>query len=1150
LLVYLGVLAVLVVAALLAFGLAALLHLHGISLVVFIVLILLLGIATAVTILILHFRAKKSLGAETDSSAGGANLDLELLLNDANRKLRTSQQGAKSLHLLPVLYVLGEQGAAKTTHILRSGLDPELLAGTVPREAEVVATPVVNVWFTKAAAIVEFGEALRQSSQLLTRLIERTRPRAYRSAFGEGAAARAAVVCLSAEQIVAGDGGASLMAAARTTGTQLRAISRLLGMPLPVYVIVTKLDRVSHFAEYVRNFSNEELRRVLGTTLKKLDASAGVYADYAANELGAALDAISYTLSEFRVEMLSRETEPANSPGVYEFPREFGKLRKNLNLYLVELCKPSQLSANPYLRGFYFTGIRAQIVERMSAPLVQEQHAPQEAGATRYIKVSLDNADTASQAAPQAVRVSTRVPQWTFLARLFPEVILGDKTALSATRQTAPARLFRRFLYGTLAFLLLCYSALLVVSYWRNSALEINIRNAARTLAERDGTSISLPGLADLQALDRLRQTIVELDGYSRDGAPWSYRFGLYQGDKLDELARKVYFDRFRPRLLNPAQAAFLTYLIALPGTPQPSDDSSSYKAAYDPLKAYLVTAGNHDKSVPQFLTPVFLTYWKGSRQVDPDQEQLAQKQIDFYATELARKDPYAVSPDSVVVEHARSYLTHFPLKTRIYQDMLNAADKSSTKVDFNRMYPGSAATVVDSYVVRGAFTRAGFAIMQDELQHIQKYSNGEPWVLGDQAGQPFDGTNMGTDLSTEYSSDFILQWHNFLAKAQVVGCGGLHEAPDRLTVFAGSGTIGSPLLELFYTVSHNTAVDNAQIKAAFASSQKLVEPNAVDQFAGPANKDYLDALLKIAEAIRLASQSPAGPTDPMAGSLITNATAPATTAVSMLARGFPADPQAQTDKKRVLELLNEPIECAARLAPAPGAGANAAGQKLCGAVNSLLGKFPFSPNSTTQASLDEVNNVFAPDTGAIWTIYNSALKTYLVPAGAQYVAAPAPPQPVNPRFPTSFTRLAHLSGDLYPAGAKAPTLNFALRLIPGAGTTGANFIVDGQRIPPGSTSELYKWSGADAHQASLATDSGEIPYQGVWALFHLAHQAQISHAEGKLVLNYPLETTLAGQKINQGKMVSFEVNGPGAELLDPSFLSGLSCVSNVVKAQ
>jgi len=235
-------------------------------------------------------------------------------------------------------------------------------------------------------------------------------------------------------------------------------------------------------------------------------------------------------------------------------------------------------------------------------------------------------------------------------------------------------------------------------------------------------------------------------------------------------------------------------------------------------------------------------------------------------------------------------------------------------------------------------------------------------------------------------------------------------------------------------------------------------------------------------------------------------------------------------------------------LPPSPGAAANGGGANLCRAVNSLLGKFPFSPNATTQATLDEVNQVFAPDTGAVWTIYNGALKPYLLPTGAP---APTAPQPVNPKFAQYFSRVARVSSDLYSPGSKTPAFNFSLRYIPSNGITGANFVVDGQRIPAGSTTQQYKWSGPDAHQASLVTDSGEVPYQSTWALFELVRKAQqITHTEGKLHLDYSLETTLAGQKINQGKMVSFEVTGPGAELLDPSFLSGLSCVSTVVKAQ
>ena len=1152
-LVYLLALAVLLVAALLAFGMAALLHLHGAALIIFVVVILLLGIVAAAVILILHFRATKNRELEADPSAAGGSGDLDLLLNDANRKLRASQQGAKTLDLLPLIYILGEQGAAKTTHVLHSGLDPELLAGTLPREGETVPTPVVNVWFTRQAAIIEAGNSIRQSSQQLTRLIEQTRPRAYRSAFGVGAASRAAVVCVSAEQILAADAGASLLTAARATGAQLREISRLLGTPLPVYVLVTKLDRVPHFAEYVRNLSNEEVRQILGTTLAKMDASAGVYADRAASELGGVLDLLCYSLGEFRVEMLARETAPDNAPSVYEFPREFGKLRKNLNQYLVELCKPSQLSANPYLRGFYFTGIRAQMVERMPAPVAAEERPHQDEGATQYLNISLGKSPVPARPAAQSVKVPTRVPQWTCLPRLLPEIILGDKSALSATQQTAPARFFRRFLFATLAVLFGIYTILLLVSYLNNSALESRIGDAARALQSAGTTSLSIPSLDDLQALDQLRQTIVQLDGYARDGIPLSYRFGLYQGDKLAARARNIYFDRFRPMLLNPAQANFVQYLRSLPDAPTASDDFSSYVAAYNPLKAYMVTAGNHEKSLAEFLTPVILKYWSGTRQVDSAQQQLAQKQIDFYGDELARRDPYAINPDTLAVAHARGYLSHFLAKTRIYQDMLNAADRTGPAVDFNRMYPGSAASVVDSYVVRAAFTRSGFTYMQDATRHPEKYVNGEPWVLRDQAGPSLDMAGISKDLTAKYSADFIKEWHTFLTRAQVVSCGGLHEAPARLNALSSPD---SPMLALFYTVAHNTAVADPQIKAVFQPTQVLVDPNAADRLIGAGNTNYVNALLTLAGAVTQVAQNPAAGSESAAFAPVVSAASAADIATRQTAQTFSIDSQMHTENT-VLALLQAPIQCAAKLPPSPGAQANGAGQKICGAVNGLLGKYPFAPNSTVLASLDEVNRVLAPDTGTVWSLYNGALKQYLVPSGAQYVQAPNPPLPVNAKFAQYFSRIAHISSDLYAPGGKDPTFGFTLRFLPSKGVQAATLVVDGQRIPSGASSQQFRWSGPEAHQASLVYDGNEVPaFQGTWALFQLVRSApQITHSESGLRLNFPIDTStsVAGHKIEQpggsSKVVSFEISGPGAGLLPPDAFAGLGCVPTVVKA-
>ncbi len=1146
--VYILAALVVLLAALMAFGIAALLHLQGAAYAIFVIVLLLIGIGAAVAIIVMHRRSKRQEEEEASGASGGEAGDIDLLLNDVNRKLRNSPQGVKTLDELPLVYLLGQSGSAKTTTVVQSGMDAELVAGTASHGSEQTSTESLNLWFTGTAALLELGTTISGNASRLTRVIQRTRARAYRSAFGAGAAPRAAIVCLSMDQLLAQDGGATLLAFARSANADLRQISRLLGMSIPVYVIVTKTDRIPHFQEYVRNLSEDEVRQVLGTTLLRNDATPGTYADQAGRSVSSAIDGLVYKLGEFRVEMLDREAEPANKPGLYEFPREFGKLRRGLKDFLVEVCKPSQLHANPYLRGFYFTGIRPRVVERaVSAPQAVQVPAMQEAGATQFLNLSRTRAEAAAQTAVPTM-VAMRVPQWTFLPRLLPEVILGDKSALTASKQSAPARLFRRTLYGSLAALLAIWLLFLLVSYSNNAALERRVAVAASTLSKAPA---GLPGTDELSALDDLRQTMVQLDSFEIHGAPLSYRFGLYRGAQLDSQTHKIYFEYFRPMLLAPAQENLLAFMRSLPDSPATSSDFGSYLAAYNPLKAYLITTSNPEKSQAKFLTPVFLQYWIGARTLDPEQQQLAQKQIDFYAGELLRNPPYAIAPDSAMVEHTRAYLSKFLAETRIYQAMLSDADRTSPSIDFNKMYPGSASYVTDPHVVRGAFSRAGFGFMQDAIQHPEKYAQGETWVLGNQAGEALNAAQVSKDLAGQYSSDFLKEWHEFLMEAHVGACGSLKDAPAHLNALAGPA---SPLLALFYTVSHNTAVADPNIRSTFQPTQALVDPNATDRLIGGGNAAYITALSQLAGAVDLASQNPAAATDAAVFAPVAQQVVAAGGAAQQTAQSFNVDQQMHTEAT-VLALMQAPIQCVAKLAPSPGAAANGSGQKICAAITPLLSKFPFSPNSPAQASPAEVDAAFAPDTGALWTAYNGLLKQYLVPQGSQYVANPAAPQPVSSRFAQYFGRAAHISSVLYPAGAKSATLTFSEHFLPGNGVANATLVVDGQRISGGTATQQITWNAATAQKASLVYDNNEVlPFQGTWAVFQLVRTAQISRTAGGYRLDYPINTatTVAGHTVSgtggSVKTASFEISGAGADLLVNGGFSGLSCALPVVK--
>jgi type VI secretion system protein ImpL len=612
---------------------------------------------------------------------------------------------------------------------------------------------------------------------------------------------------------------------------------------------------------------------------------------------------------------------------------------------------------------------------------------------------------------------------------------------------------------------------------------------------------------------------------------------------------------------LNPAQANFIAGMRAL-DVPLDTADTNSYLAAYNPLKAYLITtshpnagdiAGHPDAGDIRFLTPVFLQAWNDKRPVDPQQQPLAQAQIDFYGQDLLHEQPYTdIPPDLGLVEHTRVYLSRFLAETRIYQSMLIDADKASAPVDFNRQYPTTVRFVSDGHVVRGAFTRAGFDFMQNALKNPGHYAQGERWVLGDHGNQLPDLITLGANLTVKYESDFLNEWHVFLQNAHVANCGGLTEAPKLLDALTDPS---SPLLELLFVVSHNTAVSDKKINDVFQPAQQVVDPNAdkLNRFAGAGNKDYLLALSSLKQAIDQSASNPLVKTDATAFAPIAQAADSAENTVKQMGLTFNIDPEkdsARHVENLVKGLMLSPIDCIDKLKPSPGAALNAGGGKMCSAISPLLSKYPFANSSAVIATVPEIDKVFAPDTGDLWTNYNATLKPVLIQAGNQYVPAPAAPQPVNPKFVAYFNRAARVTTALYANGQKTASLSFTLRFLQGNGVGSATFLVDGQRIPSGITTNTFTWNGATAQNASLFFDGNEaLQHQGTWALFQLVRQAStVTHIPGGYRLDYRIGVTVANQLQETGKTASFELTGPGAEFLVGDGFAGLNCVGPVVK--
>jgi type VI secretion system protein ImpL len=1125
---------------------------------------LLLAVGFSLYGLLLHWRhRRRQRQAQAQEAArpeiAGVEAEIDYLLRQAEVRLAASRrQRDVKLTSLPVLLLIGESGSAKTSTFLQSGLEPELLAGHLYQENHVCPTRPLNIWLARQAVVVEAGGRLLAEAGGWLHLIRRLQPARLSSLAGrKHAAARGVIVCVDCETFLRPEADELLTAAARNLQARLGEVSQLLGVQLPVYVLFNKLDRIRFFSEFVANLTEEEVHQVMGVTLPMRHDSGGVYAEQETRRLTLAFNELFYALCERRPALLLREADDGRRGAAYEFPREFRKLRRSVVRFLVDLGRPSQLRVNPFLRGFYFSGVRPVVIKE-AAPVAKAAEVPVLAGrkgATALFGVDAVPAETPLEGA--AVR-TRRVPQWLFLGHLFSHVIFQDRPALGLSGLSRQAELWRRALAAGAAAALLLLSAGLTVSYFGNRALQERVRQAALGIsrAETGGAAEQLPALAALERLDTLRQSVELLSLYRRQGPPWRLRWGLYTGDSIYPNVRRLYFARFHQLLFGATQASLLEWLRRLPDKPAPNDE---YRPTYDTLKAYLITTSHPDKSTREFLSPLLTERWLAGRQIDAERRVLAQKQFDFYSDELRWGNPFSSENDAEAVERARHYLNQFNAAERIYAFMLAEINRQKPAVNFNKQFPGSDAYVRNSRDVAGAFTSEGWGLFQEAVRNVKRFFGGEKWVLGEQATANLDPAKLEPELRQLYRRDFLGNWRAYLASSEVVRYRSVADASQKLQQLSSNQ---SYLLALFCLASVHTAAASEDAKAPYQPVQYVTPPPCLDRYVQPANAPYVSSLAALQASMeRVAKASDPSQSQALAQQTLADA-AGAYQATRQIAQNFRIDREGSVDAM-VRKLMEDPIRHAEAVLGALGpAQLNAEGRTLCGQFAELARKYPFNTASKVDATLEELDAIFRPTNGKIYSFYETHLRPHLERSGGAWVRKAGSPVRITDNFLRFFNRAMAFSEALYAGESRQARLTYTMAALPAEGLRGITLSLDGQMLQgtgKGGEKRDFTWPGPGEHAARLSGNLGAgdfsfITYEGLWAAFRFFGDADRFQASGA---GYMLEwVPRQGQsaqpiRLESGRALTlpFLLDLHGAPpVFQKGYLAGFDCVAEVAR--
>jgi type VI secretion system protein ImpL len=1114
-------------------------------------LYIVLGLAAValVVLTIIYFRNKKKAKAAAAADAGQApgGDEISVLIHEAERKLASAKLGQSArVGNLPVFIVMGDAGTTKTSVMLHSGLEPELVAGQVYQAGNVTPTRGANFWFSRRSIFVELGGQLLADGNRFRNAAKRLQPRS--SVVGKGEqAARAAVVCFDCENFTKPGAMDFVGNAARNLRARLGEISQAMGIDLPVYALFTKIDRLPFFADYVRNLNNEEATQVLGVTLPMMKGRGeGVYAEQEAARLTASFEQLFRSLADGRPEFLSRESDAGKLPGAYEFPREFRKVRPALVQFLVDLCRPSQLSVGPFLRGFYFTGVRPVIINEAApvAPAAASQPASYGAGAAGATGIFNPRAAQPAAAQPAAPPVlSTRkVPQWVFLSHFFNDVLLADKAAMGASGASTKVSGARRILYIAAASLCFLLTVFFTISFFKNLGIESRMKAAARGIPATELQPMEFAPLPSLQKLDAMRSELQTLAKYRRDGAPFFYKWGLYYGDEVYRTARPVYCSRFRQLLLKQTQANMLTYLHGLPSS------NAEYRPAYEALRSYLITTSHPEKSDDQ-LAPALMRFWQNDRTPDTDRATLARAQFDFYQQDLLEPNPCTAGADAVAVGGAQAYLKRLGGAQRVYQGMLSEANKKFHPVNFNKQFPGSEKTLLDNYDVPGAFTKDGWKFMTEAIAHPDRYVKGEAWVLGgDDGGPPPDLAKLSQEIKGFYLADFLKEWRTYIRSGRVQKYADLKDASEKLQTLSGNQ---STLLQMIALASQNTAVEDPAVTAVFQPVHAVVPPTNMDRLIAPQNQPYMGSLGQLQLSIDAAANQP--PPNDAQKAATRGVAAQAIGTTRTLAQSFSLDKEGHVEQQ-VQRLLEEPITNTDALTKPPDMAAdlNKKGAGLCKQMRPLWDRFPFNPNSRTDATLDEVNAVFKPKDGAIAQFVDANLKK----DGGNFVPASGGTAQLTPAFAQFMKRAADFADALYKDGSSNPHFTYTVKAMPTTYDERVDLVVDGQTASfAGPGSKPFTWTGNPQSTTQLKIkikgggDHAFPIYNGLWSIFHFVYESdrysgsQIHRISGSGVPLRAIPDSVTGQIVETD--MEFSSTPP---VFEKGYFSTLGCVATVAR--
>ncbi len=578
----------------------------------------------------------------------------------------------------------------------------------------------------------------------------------------------------------------SIEVQARYVRERLQEIRHELNSDMPIYFLLTKMDKVEGFEPFFSSLSREEMDQVFGVTFNE---GEGQKADKIKQEF----EKLILRIDSQVMAKLHDERDVMKRAELLQFPRQLSFLAERLALFSELAFTKTRYHQASHLRGLYLT----------SVPTPINTHT-----------------DPSTSNIGQNLGISSRVlPTYQHQRGFFIRKLLDDVIFPNSELSTLNENYEKRVKLKNIAIYASSFALVIGLgSLWATSFL--NNHNKQQQLLELAGDynqnivhlSPLAPSIELLPTLDALLKA-TQVYSEEEDNFPENMA-GLQQGKTLRVTTKNAYHQQL-VELLLPKITSELEYQV--------TNNQDNREFLTPSLRAYLML------NLHEHLDTSYLKQWMGLHwSYIYSGSATEQSSLQTHFSNLLDIGFEPVSLNDNLVAKSRNYLREADTSALVYLQLKQDAKEMNLRDIKLSDHLGPNQNIFNhtSTLIPGLYTQEGYqrVFLNKGLDQVKQLID-ENWVIG-----------LSSDLSTNeiralyaevedlYFHDYILYWKEAVDQLQIKPVNNIDEAILQIANMTGSS---QPVLKLLNLVRENTTfIDQAQLASNAAKTTKKLPIN------------------------------------------------------------------------------------------------------------------------------------------------------------------------------------------------------------------------------------------------------------------------------------------------------------------------------------